>query len=380
MWKLKLAFQILIAIVVNNHVTKAQAPTKEELEQLFGTPPPPPNKSSKDCVCVPYYLCENGTIITDGKGLIDIRVKEDECSDALEVCCKNPLDINNKVMPTPQGRRGCGHRNEQGIGFRITGDEDNEAQFGEFPWMIGIIEKEDNNLVYKCGGSLIHQQVVLTTAHCVINKSPVKTELYARAGEWDTQTTHELYGHQQMRVNDIIIHEKYYSAALYNDIALLVLKEPFKFADNVDIICLPRGLHDVSNSRNCFASGWGKNKFGKEGIYQVILKKVELPIVPNNVCENKLRTTRLGKFFNLHESFVCAGGDPDKDTCKGDGGSPLVCPIEGKNGFYKQIGMVAWGIGCGTDTPGVYVNVPYFREWIDRKLAPFNFKLEYDYA
>jgi hypothetical protein len=26
-----------------------------------------------DCQCVPYYLCQNNTIITDGVGLIDIR-------------------------------------------------------------------------------------------------------------------------------------------------------------------------------------------------------------------------------------------------------------------------------------------------------------------
>jgi hypothetical protein len=27
-----------------------------------------------DCQCVPYYLCQNNTIISDGGGLIDIRL------------------------------------------------------------------------------------------------------------------------------------------------------------------------------------------------------------------------------------------------------------------------------------------------------------------
>ena len=31
--------------------------------------------------------------------------------------------------------------------------------------------------------------------------------------------------------------------------------------------------------------------------------------------------------FRLHSSFLCAGGIPGKDTCKGDGGSPLVCEV-----------------------------------------------------
>lgn len=55
---------------------------------------------------------------------------------------------------------------------------------------------------------------------------------------------------------------------------------------------------------------------GKEGHYQVILKKVELPIVPRKECQDKLRETRLGKYFRLHETFICAGGEAGKDTCK----------------------------------------------------------------
>lgn len=51
----------------------------------------------------------------------------------------------------------------------------------------------------------------------------------------------------------------------------------------------------------------GKDKFGKEGNYQVILKRVELPVVPNDACEAKLRETRLGKYFKLDPSFMCAG-------------------------------------------------------------------------
>lgn len=48
----------------------------------------------------------------------------------------------------------------------------------------------------------------------------------------------------------------------------------------------------------------------------MILKKVDLPIIPHASCQNTLRTTRLGKYFVLDKSFVCAGGEPGKDTCK----------------------------------------------------------------
>lgn len=82
--------------------------------------------------------------------------------------------------------------------------------------------------------------------------------------------------------------------------------------------------------------------FGKSGKYQVILKRVELPIVPREPCVRLLRETRLGAHFELNKSFICAGGERGKDTCKGDGGSPLVCPVDGEVDRYYQAGIVAW--------------------------------------
>ena len=35
-------------------------------------------------------------------------------------------------------------------------------------------------------------------------------------------------------------------------------------------------------------------------------------------------------------SFVCAGSEPDIDTCKGDGGGPLAC--KAPSGKYVQVG------------------------------------------
>lgn len=130
--------------------------------------------------------------------------------------------------------------------------------------------------------------------------------LKIRAGEWDTQTRDELFPHQDRGVSEIIIHENYYKGGLFNDIALLLLREPVELSEIVNTACLPPQDHNFDGTR-CFASGWGKDVWGKEGKYQVILKKIDLPIVPRQPCQEKLRRTRLGQHFNLHSSFVCAG-------------------------------------------------------------------------
>ncbi|XP_071543203.1 phenoloxidase-activating factor 2-like [Panulirus ornatus] len=321
--------------------------------------------------CVPYYLCREGNIITDGAGLIDIRIgngeatrSTSECPQFLDVCCKAP---ETTPPPPPEYEPKCGRRNLQGVHARILGFQENQAQFGEFPWMTAVLREEivaekAVNL-YVCGGSLIHPSIVLTAAHCVASHKA--NILKVRLGEWDTQRTYELYPHQDRGVAKVVIHEDYLAGPLFNDFALLILDEPADLVPNVDTICLP-GTAPNYNINDCWATGWGKDKFGKEGAFQNVLKKINLRTSEHGACQQALRKTRLGGDFILDSSFLCAGGEPGADTCQGDGGSPLVCKLP--NNDYIQAGIVAWGIGCGEDgVPGVYANVPYAVGWIKTK-------------
>lgn len=146
----------------------------------------------------------------------------------------------------------------------------------------------------------------ISAAHCVHDKN--KDLLSVRAGEWDTQTKNEVYGHSDHDVDEIVVHENFKAGPLHNGVALLFLKTPVKYQPHISPVCLPQTSTRFDKNR-CFITGWGKDVFGKEGKYQVILKKIDVPIVPLATCQAQLRETRLGKRFKLHDSFLCAGGE-----------------------------------------------------------------------
>lgn len=206
----------------------------------------------------------------------------------------------------------------------------------------------------------------MTTAHSVTGDN-VGT-LIARAGEWDTQSIREPFPSVESNVACIVVHEQFQRRTGTYNIALLFLETPINNAEHINTVCLPPP-HLSFDGQNCFVSGWGKDKFGQEGKYQPILKKIDMSVLDNQKCTAMFRNTRLGKYFTLNESLICAGGEEGKDACEGDGGSPLVCPVPGKKGRFYQAGIVAWGVQCGTaNVPGAYTNVAFFADWIQEKI------------
>ena len=93
---------------------------------------------------------------------------------------------------------------------------------------------------------------------------PLKVKV--RCGEWDTQTNIEPGDHQDRFANHITIHPTFNPDNLHNDYALIHLKDPFILSPHVDVMCLPdQEFPELSfMSEHCFATGWGKDKFGKE--------------------------------------------------------------------------------------------------------------------
>ena len=94
-----------------------------------------------------------------------------------------------------------------------------------------------------------------------------------------------------------------------------------------------------------------------------ILQQLEVPIIPLANCS----AVPVYKTVELDETHICAGGEPDKDSCLGDSGGPLMIPRPhpGLKQFFI-IGVVSFGTPfCGkVSAPGVYSRVTHFLDWI----------------
>jgi len=363
--------------------------------------------------CAPIWTCKNQRIITDGKGIIDVRssVEEEEegcysntgtidvtdkkCPKTDEVCCKNPNfratkcpklikkdegepkgPVTGRDPERPENWETCG-RNGTG-GLILTGTDDlATAQPGEFPHMCVIYRIISGQRVYVGGASLIAPNKLLTVAHkfWVVNKgettdlrdkiNPDNTEFYARCGEHNVKAEDELVDAQETEVVAIRIHPDYDTKRVTYNLAILITKDNFVYQEHIGPVCLPQPGEDFSGETECWSSGWGADAYDSSGFFSDILKKVQMPIVPRKKCQDQFRSHERfkGKRFSIHPSWMCVGGEKDSDTCKGDGGSPHVC--FNKKNQYVQVGSVAWGIGCGNEIPSVYSNVPGSMCWID---------------
>lgn len=106
-----------------------------------------------------------------------------------------------------------------------------------------------------------------------------KESLIIRVGEHDTYLPSNLEKapHEDGYVADIYIPNNYRADVAFNDLAIIKVKEPFQFRENVVPICSPLsspeyGSPDIYDPNRCLATGWGKDAYSKKILNIRLLK------------------------------------------------------------------------------------------------------------
>lgn len=240
-----------------------------------------------------------------------------------------------------------------------------EASIDELPFMVALgYESRDKSINYRCGGSLISINFVLTAGHCVVNignDKPVEARLGSESLKDNVGTV------QRIPVEKIYPHPNFNIGTHYNDIALLKLKNSVLVNDFAEPVCLQSNSVFNLDTRDSLivASGFGATSFENEGS-DVLMRTANLSLVNNAQCSAKYKGVRkLPR--GIDDNMLCYI-DPNKmrrsDSCQGDSGGPLTM-IDVEKKSARLIGVTSFGDFCGGPTPGVYTSIYSYLDWIE---------------
>lgn len=240
----------------------------------------------------------------------------------------------------------------------------NNSESGLFPWVVSIVYRvKKKTFSQRCTGSLINSRYALTVAHCIADLSFIWKPYSIRVKR---DRTHKDYGILQS-----IIHPGYnrFDFNKDHDVALVKLSDRVVFDEHVQPICLTR--EDDQHSSLVEGQMFTIFSRGPPSAGQISQQKhpITIPLRDSSVCQKVYKQIRI----ELSRSQLCVGGEPGKDSCRGDSGGPLMLQqtttpttVDPLAPRWYQVGLVSMGPEqCGGTIPGIYVKLLDYLEWIE---------------
>ncbi|XP_066960320.1 trypsin II-P29-like [Macrobrachium rosenbergii] len=247
---------------------------------------------------------------------------------------------------------------------------------GSTPWLVSIRDTQYYPPPHFCGGTILNNFWILTTASCVTSSS---YNLLVVLGEYNLD---EEEGYEISRTPLLsIIHPKYtyFSTHAYN--AALLLVPYFSYGERIQPASLlpkfddkrhrldrrftdrmkeeegggklcktPDAKRDLQGVEGLIA-GWGRTNSEE---FSSVVMEANLTIQSNDFCQSAYPDDDM-------ESLMCAadvthGG---VGACMGDSGGGLIS----KDGYI--LGIYSYAEPCASDEfPGIYVNMSAIQDWL----------------
>ncbi|KAF3698439.1 Transmembrane protease serine 9 [Channa argus] len=294
---------------------------------------------------VSQYQSWINTQITDNQPGFVTFTSSGTNSDLNNTCPTLAPIVTLPSLPTAQL---CG---KTPINSRIVGGQ--EAPMGNWPWSAYVLGS-----ISSCGGSLINNQWVLTSAHCFLsNDTTWALAILGLQSEMSFAPTVMV-----LKVTQIINHPNYVARTGENDISLLKLSSPVTFTNYVLPVCLAASDSTYHSGTSTWVTGWGLIGIGTVAPAPMNLREVELPVVGNRQCNCNYGVG------TIKDNMMCAGVPAGgKGPCQWDDGGPLVSK---QNSRWILGGVVSSGSDCGKpNLPGVFTRVSKYQSWINSQIT-----------
>jgi trypsin len=242
----------------------------------------------------------------------------------------------------------------RGLQKRIVGGSiANPTRYPYFSSLTFAIGTDSDGAYIYCGGALIHDDIILSAAHCYDGPSLIDLpNSFVRVNNTDNAAD---FGFHEATMQKIVPHPRYNDASLDNDILIIKLDRAITqvkpVAFNIDSTVPAVGDTET-------VIGFGVTSNGGSG--SSVLREVQVKAVSNQFCEDNLG--------GILDSIITCAYDLGKDSCAGDSGGPLI--VTGSSSASDVVvGIVSFGGPCGfQDSPGAYTT------WIQSQICSLSSK------
>ncbi|XP_062979477.1 uncharacterized protein LOC134396825 [Elgaria multicarinata webbii] len=267
-----------------------------------------------------------------------VRMTLKQCE--IELAWKNnshTYQLNKRAVVTDH-RAGCGLR----PGFVPKCPSCSEAEMGEFPWIVSL----KLSVQHFCAGSILNPWWILTTANCVNLIKNSEALALVQAGLVDISKA--MYSGQ---IHQALTHPNSLEHQGLHNLGLLQLEKPLVFGSHIAPVCLSAKADMIDDFRNCWLPGWTSVKGGPS-----VLQRHPLDILSISSCN------QLGE--HLSDAIFCIKAQMGQEgDCKGDVGSPLICP-DAQGGAWLQVGVLS-SFDEACSSPYVFSSLPHYLPWLE---------------
>ncbi|KAG5666976.1 hypothetical protein PVAND_014979 [Polypedilum vanderplanki] len=235
-----------------------------------------------------------------------------------------------------------------------------QALFGEFPSAV-LIRSPGTPMQPLCGGTIIDNRHVLTSAQCVLNsQNQLINAFWYTIIAGDLNIVRATNRRQTRSVDRIFVHPNFNPITRNNDLAVLRLTVPFPdFHNSIEPAILNNQI--IPTGTACRLVAWGASTNAFNAPIQPEQRTINAPIIDTPACN--AANVHANRVLGVH---ICAGSipatTPQTGACTGNIGSGLYCN-------ERLAGVLSFGQSCGAaNQPGVYINVNLYRDWINSQL------------
>nr|XP_040234601.2 uncharacterized protein LOC120956885 isoform X2 [Anopheles coluzzii]XP_049465462.1 uncharacterized protein LOC120956885 isoform X1 [Anopheles coluzzii] len=260
----------------------------------------------------------------------------------------------------------CGRRKVKSVYLIHNGID---ARPGHWPWHAVIYQRANGAEEYKCGGSIIDEDTILTSGHCVMvgSRAISPEQLSIEVGRI---RLHERTEYTQTHgVRQVIVHPGFNVRRFKHDIALIKLASNITMTPHVQPVCLwtMDNNQELIVGKNGTVLGFGLTE---QDVVSEQLKQASIGVVDTLTC---LANDRAAFGTYLTSEMFCGGGRDGVSACNGDSGGGLFLEVEGRwfvRGIVSFIPLRKNTALCDTSKFTAFADVAKYLKWIEQYIDP----------